>query len=202
MTQLETLQHARQYLDQLSQGVDPITQELLAREDPLAAARLQKCFAYVTGFLSQVIANEGRVVTQHNKKPPFFLSEEEAAQVVVTRWPIPIKLFVSKVNACVDTQVYSRLPSVIVTDWLVDEGYLIDVINAQNRYEILTTPLGQSIGITSEDRVTRAGVPFVMNLYNIDAQRFLLKNMRKIAATQAGPAQAAKHCAIAKNGQL
>mgnify|MGYP000712482164 FL=1 len=27
MTQLETMQHAKQYLDQLSNGTDPITQE-------------------------------------------------------------------------------------------------------------------------------------------------------------------------------
>lgn len=193
MTQLETLQHARQYLDQLSQGVDPITQELLPRENPLAAAHLQNYFAYVSDILCQVIANGGRVVTQHNKKPPFYISDEDAAQVTVTKWPISIKLFVASVNACVDTRAYSRLPSVLVTDWLMDEGYLIDVINERNRYERVTTPLGQSVGIRSEDRVTRAGVPFVMNLYDTDAQRFLLKNMQKIAATQAGPAQVDKH---------
>ena len=53
MTQLETMQHAKQYLDQLSNGTDPITQEPLKRDDPLATERLQKCFAYVSGILSQ-----------------------------------------------------------------------------------------------------------------------------------------------------
>lgn len=46
MTQLETMQHAKQYLDQLSNGTDPITQEPLKRDDPLATERLQKCFCY------------------------------------------------------------------------------------------------------------------------------------------------------------
>ena len=60
MTQLETMQHAKQYLDQLSNGTDPITQEPLKRDDPLATERLQKCFAYVSGILGQVIANGGK----------------------------------------------------------------------------------------------------------------------------------------------
>lgn len=51
MTQLETMQRAKQYLDKLSRGIDPITDTPLEREDPLAAARLQKCFEYVSGIL-------------------------------------------------------------------------------------------------------------------------------------------------------
>ena len=72
MTQLETMQHAKQYLDLLSNGIDPITQEPLKREDPLATERLQKCFAYVSGILGQVIANGGKIVARHHSgKRPF-----------------------------------------------------------------------------------------------------------------------------------
>ena len=173
MTQLETMQHAKQYLDLLSNGIDPITQEPLNREDPLATERLQKCFAYVSGILGQVIANGGKIVARHHSgKLPFALSEAALAQVAVSETPISIKSFAANVNACIDPQASRPLSPVTVTNWLVEEGYLTEITRAQNKRMRVASPLGQSIGITSEERVSRAGVPFMLNLYNEKAQRF------------------------------
>lgn len=187
MTQLETMQHAKQYLDQLSRGVDPITQEPLAREDPLATARLQKCFAYVSGILGQVIANGGQTASHRSGKPPFFITEEALAQVAVSETPIPIRAFAANVNACIDPQASRPLAPVIVTNWLVEEGYLTEITRAQNKHMRVASPLGQSLGITSEERVSRAGIPFMLNLYNEKAQRFLLSHLMEITAVQEPP---------------
>lgn len=123
MTQLETMQHAKQYLDQLSNGTDPITQEPLKRDDPLATERLQKCFAYVSGILGQVIANGGQILARHpSRKLPFSLSEEALAQVAISETPIPIKAFAANVNARIDPQASRPLSPVAVTNWLVEKG--------------------------------------------------------------------------------
>lgn len=188
MTQLETMQHAKQYLDLLSNGIDPITQEPLKREDPLATERLQKCFAYVSGILGQIIANGGKIVARHHSgKLPFALSEAALAQVAVSETPIPIKAFAANVNACIDPQASRPLSPVTVTNWLVEEGYLTEITRAQNKRMRVASPLGQSIGITSEERVSRAGVPFMLNLYNEKAQRFLLLHLQEITAGQQEP---------------
>lgn len=193
MTQLETMRRAKQYLDQLSQGIDPITREPIAREEPLAAERLQKCFSYVSGILGQVIANGGQVVPHRTGKLLFSITEEAVVQVAVSESPIPIKAFAANVNACIDAQTSRPLSPVTVTNWLVEEGYLTETTRAQNKRMRVVSPLGQSIGITSEERVSRAGVPFMLNLYNEKAQRFLLAHLPEITSAQAGPAPAGDH---------
>lgn len=188
MTQLETMQRAKQYLDKLSRGIDPITDTPLERDDPLAAARLQKCFEYVSGILGQVIANGGRIVSHHTGKAPFSIAEEALARVAVSETPIPIRAFTANINACIDTQAVRPLSPVTVTNWLVEEGYLKEITRAQNKRMRVASPLGQSIGITSEERVSRAGVPFLLNLYHEKAQRFLLAHLLEITAAQDGSA--------------
>lgn len=188
MTQLETMQRAKQYLDKLSRGIDPITDTPLERDDPLAAARLQKCFEYVSGILGQVIANGGRIVSRHTGKAPFSIAEEALARVAVSETPIPIRAFTANINACIDTQAVRPLSPVTVTNWLVEEGYLKEITRAQNKRMRVASPLGQSIGITSEERVSRAGVPFLLNLYHEKAQRFLLAHLLEITAAQDGSA--------------
>lgn len=188
MTQLETMQRAKQYLDKLSRGIDPITDTPLERDDPLAAARLQKCFEYVSGILGQVIANGGRIVSHHTGKAPFSIAEEALARVAVSETPIPIRAFTANINACIDTQAVRPLSPVTVTNWLVEEGYLKEITRAQNKRMRVASPLGQSIGIMSEERVSRAGVPFLLNLYHEKAQRFLLAHLLEITAAQDGSA--------------
>lgn len=92
MTQLETMQHAKQYLDQLSNGTDPITQEPLKRDDPLATERLQKCFAYVSGILGQVIANGGQILARHpSRKLPFPFQKRLSHRWPFLNPPFPLK---------------------------------------------------------------------------------------------------------------
>ena len=184
MTQLETMQRAKQYLDKLSRGIDPITDTPLERDDPLAAARLQKCFEYVSGILGQVIANGGRIVSHHTGKAPFSIAEEALARVAVSETPIPIRAFAANVNACIDTQAVRPLAPVTITNWLGEQGYLTEITRAQNKRMRVAAPRGLSIGIISEERVSRAGAPFMLNLYNENAQRFLLTHLLEITAAQ------------------
>lgn len=60
MTELETMQRAKMYLDKLAQGIDPISRQEIPKDSVLNNVRLARCFFYVSGILDQVIANGGR----------------------------------------------------------------------------------------------------------------------------------------------
>ena len=60
MTELETMQRAKMYLDKLAQGIDPISGQEIPNDSVLNNVRLARCFFYVSGILDQVIANGGR----------------------------------------------------------------------------------------------------------------------------------------------
>ena len=55
MTELETMQRAKMYMDKLAQGIDPITDRELPEDSALNNVRLARCFFYVSDVLGQVI---------------------------------------------------------------------------------------------------------------------------------------------------
>lgn len=73
MTELETMQRAKMYMDQLAPGIDPISGGRLPAGSGLDQQRLGRCFAYVSGVLQKVIENGG-VVGYREKTLEFALS--------------------------------------------------------------------------------------------------------------------------------
>ena len=54
MTELETMQRAKMYLDKLAEGTDPISGQPVPTGDSLANPRLSRCFQYVSGIFKMV----------------------------------------------------------------------------------------------------------------------------------------------------
>ena len=57
MNDLNTLMRAKMYMDQLAQGIDPISGQEMPDDSILNHVRLARCFFYVSGVLEQIIAN-------------------------------------------------------------------------------------------------------------------------------------------------
>ena len=50
MTELETMQRAKMYLDKLAQGIDPISGQEIPNDSVLNNVRLARCFSEQTKF--------------------------------------------------------------------------------------------------------------------------------------------------------
>ncbi|MBP5166657.1 MAG: hypothetical protein ILP09_05290 [Oscillospiraceae bacterium] len=48
MTELETLQRAKMYLDKLANGIDPLTDRPAGENDRIHQARISRCLFYVS----------------------------------------------------------------------------------------------------------------------------------------------------------
>ena len=68
MTELDILIHAKDYIDKLAQGIDPISGQEVPEDSVINQARLVRCFFYVSGVLQKVIDNGGTVVQPPKKK--------------------------------------------------------------------------------------------------------------------------------------
>ena len=86
MTELETMQRAKMYLDKLSRGIDPITDREMPEDAVLNNVRICRCLHYVSGVLEQVIANGGAI----GEKAPFAISRER--MVLYARIPVATSL--------------------------------------------------------------------------------------------------------------
>ncbi len=59
MTELETLERAKMYLEKLANGVNPIDGSRIPDEEVVNNVRLSRCFFYVADVLRHVFENGG-----------------------------------------------------------------------------------------------------------------------------------------------
>lgn len=174
MTELETLQRAKMYMDQLAQGVDPISQQELPYDSALNNVRLARCFFYVSGVLEQVIRNGGQVGSVH--KAEFAITPEQLSRVQPSPYPIRITEFADMLLQAVDGAAMKRLNAVKVTNWLVEKGFLVKETTPDGKTRRTPTAVGISLGMSSQLRQSPDG-EYLAIYYDTNAQQFLLDNL-------------------------
>ena len=177
MTELEMMQRAKMYMDQLAQGIDPISQQELPGDSVLNNVRLARCFFYVSGVLDQVIRNGGQV--NSGAKSDFSITPEQLAKVQLSPTPIRITEFADLLLQAVDGNTTKKPNVVRITNWLVDKGFLAKEIAPDGKSRRVPTAIGQSLGLSAQVRQSPDG-EYLAIFYDINAQQFLLDNLYAI----------------------
>ena len=185
-TELEKVQRARQYMEQLANGIDPISGRELPEDSALNQVRLSRCFFYAADILRQVEENGGQVQKARSggsHLPPFALPAELRAQIPIEPG-IMIKRFTESINALVDLEAMRRLKVTAFTEWLVEQGCLREDLVGDKRRKAVTDK-GRALGITNEDRQGQYG-GYTATLYSEEAQRWLIAHLDEIIAFSNG----------------
>ena len=182
MTELDILIHAKDYIDKLAQGIDPISGQEVPEDSVINQARLVRCFFYVSGVVQKVIDNGGTVVQPPKKKSGrayFQITDEMRKNVVYSSEPVMINRFLQQLNDMVDPNTTRRLSSTTVTGWLVEKGFLSVESDAKGHNRKIPTQAGTELGISTELRNGEYG-RYTAVLYNEDAQHFVIDHMEEI----------------------
>ena len=178
---LEMLKRAKQYMEQLANGIDPISGIEIPGDAVLNNVRLSRCFFYVADVLRQTIEAGGKVAKESKpKKLPFHMTEEEKARVALSDEPLYISHFCERLNAEIDTDNVRKCPSSAFGKWLLDKGFL-DIETIDGTAHKKASALGESIGIVARPSTYSTGNAY-MHTYNREAQQFLLDNLGEIIA--------------------
>lgn len=94
--------------------------------------------------------------------------------------PIPISRITDLINSIIVRMSIKKLTASKVADWLVKTEYLKLVIDSEGKSSKFPTEKGTALGITSELRTRQYGQSCYTNLYNREAQEFLLDNIDEI----------------------
>lgn len=175
MTELETMQRAKMYMDKLAQGVDPITGQELPEDSALNNVRLARCFFYVSDVLGQVIANGG-VIGARPKLLPFAITEQQLARVRVSQEPVRVTQLVEMISTAVDNPQMKKLSTTAITDWLLGKGFLEKQTTPDGKSRRVPTASGRMIGLSTETRQGQYG-EYLAVFYNAEAQQFVLDNL-------------------------
>ena len=181
MTEIETMQHAKNYIDKLANGIDPLTDEIIKDDSVINNVRISRCLFYVSNVLQGVINNGGAVGrTVKPQKIAFSITDEQCSKILITQDPVGVSIISKRIGEVLDENV-KTLPAVHIANWLVDNGYLVENIYSGSKKKV-TTPKGEHLGILTIDAVNPQGVPYKKNIYDANAQKFIISNLNKIAA--------------------
>lgn len=181
MTELETMQRAKMYMDKLANGIDPIKDTELPGDSALNNVRLARCFFYVSDVLGRVIENGGNVGAKPKtpKLPEFSATAEAVARVPISQEPLRITQFVEHINAVLGNPQMKKLSTTTITNWLLSKGILEKRAGADGNAQRLPTETGIMLGLFMEVRRGQYG-EYTAVLYGAEAQKFILDNLEAI----------------------
>lgn len=179
MTELEKLERAKMYIDKLANGIDPLTDLKMAEDETLNQVRISRCLFYVSEVLGRVIDNGGDVGKKiYVKQTPFNITPKQIEQVEISEQPVGVSIIAKRISEVLDEST-KKIPATHISNWLLQNGYLTENIYA-NKKEKVSTAKGEALGIITVDGVSSQGLPYRKNIYNADAQRFVINNIKKI----------------------
>ena len=178
MTELEIMQRAKMYMDKLSRGIDPISDQSLPNDTALNNQRLQKCFAYVAGVLDKTIQNGGEI-RSYDDREPFYATAEQLAKVQPFAEPATISQLVDRINEAVASPNMRKLSATMLTNWLLDKGFLVKALRADGKSQRLPSESGYLLGISGR-QVSGLRGEYTQVIYGPTAQQFLLDNLPTI----------------------
>lgn len=180
-------------MDMLSNGIDPISGELVKNDSTFQQERLQKCFSFVSEILDEIIKTNGIVTLpatefSHGyeavkKKSVFSLNQQQRNSIRVTNNPIIPSAFIKNINSVVDSDNMEKLSLITINKWLLKQGYLTEskVPTVINKNVKTVTPLSTQIGVIEQTVVDpKTGEAKTQLLFSRQAQEFILDNIESI----------------------
>lgn len=151
MTDLEIMQHAKEYLDKLARGIDPLTGREVPEGEIINNVRISRCLFYVSDVLRQVIENGGIQVksVKSSAKAPFALSFEGRARYPFGDWPATVSVIAQRLNELVDLSTMQKLKTTSITAFLMQSGLLFEEESPNGSKNKRPTEAGKSLGITT-----------------------------------------------------
>jgi len=174
MTELEKIKRAKTYIEKLANGIDPITENEIPDDSVLNNERILKCFSYVADILQQVAENGGVGRVARNK---FEITQEQKIHIPLSNTPVPVSVLCDNISSVVELAVYRRLSHNKVAEWLAEKGYLQNISGSKRK---TLTDKSSMIGITREERISQQGKPYTANVYNKEAQQFIIDHLDEI----------------------
>ena len=167
MTEKEIIKHAKDYIDSLANGTNPLTGEPVNESDVVNNVRISRCLFYVSGILEKVLNGE-RNILPRVKKSKF--SE-----------PILVSDVVKRIAALSESENMRKFPTSKITKWLLKNGFLEERENKLGKIKKYVTSAGEEIGLYQEEREGQYG-RYVVTLYTTSAQHFVIDNLEAILA--------------------
>ena len=180
MIEIEKIAYAKSYIEQLANGINPLTNQPVPDADSVNNIHISRCLFYVSDILRQVIENGGVAKKKtRTLKQPFHLSFENRLKFQFSDTPIPITEITKRINDLIDSDKMSKLSYKYIIQWLIELEALSVQTDASGKSVRRPTRMGQDLGISVEQRYGQNGI-YSVTVYHLSAQRIILDNLDAI----------------------
>lgn len=176
MTELETIERARIYLDKLANGIDPLTDLPVPEGDVINQVRISRCLFFAADVLRRVVENGGITPPRGKRKSSFMITPEQLQRVRFSVEPLRITELCKRINDAAEQEDGKRLTNAVVLEWLEAIGMLEKREDREGKRSRRPTEAGRQLGIIEEERTGTYGT-YIAVLYTEEAQHFIVDNL-------------------------
>lgn len=170
---LELLNHAKDYIEKMAKGINPLTNETIPDNELINNVRISRCLFYVNDILGEVLENGG-INNKKNKKTPFTITKEKLSKFEYSQSPIPVSKIAEKLNELNPNTNMVKLRGTNIANWLVSMGILRE-IQDKGKNKKIPTKTGEDMGLSLEQRIGYTGEYYIVQ-YPIQMQEFIIDN--------------------------
>lgn len=186
MTELEKIKRAKQYMEKLANGINPLDDTMTPDGDVINNVRISRCLFFVSEVLRQVIENGGIDPPSAEKKLspiPLSIPLEDRCRFHYSEIPISASEIAKRINMLATAENMKKITYSAILNWLTEIGMMEGKFTAAGKYTKRPTETGRKSGISVEERTGRDG-PYRIVVYNSEAQHFILDNLDAILALE------------------
>ena len=175
MNEIDKMKKAKYYMDLLSDGIDPATNQEI-NTCTMKNQDIIECLKYISKIIACDIGFIENKKLNKQKGNSFFITEEQRSQLQVSSSALKVSEIANEINRVTEANGTKKLSAANINDWLESIGLL-------EKSEICSrkvTKKGSSMGITSEYRRSHDGNEYYLNFYKTETQTFIYEHISDI----------------------
>lgn len=169
----------RYYANSLMNGIDPTSRGQFVEDTVMNIPKIKKYNEDVCNLIDSMIVAITSAGERQKGKIPFFILKEDRESFSYFEKPVSISEFCNCMNKFVLPGMV-KLRATDLTSGLLNLGYLMEISIDDEKSFKAPTLAGASLGIIEEKRTNSYGNSYSVNLYNIDAQKYIVEELAGI----------------------
>lgn len=177
MTELDILKHAQEYIEKMSKGINPLSDEPVPDGDLIKQEKISQCLTYVSGVLADEIKMRSfeEYVPRRRGRKPFEISDEKKQLLVPLDHDAYLKEIVDVIKSVANESGYYKFQAKWINDYFLYIGFL----TMKGKYKVPTKD-GEMLGIISHLKTIEKIGEYYVNTYSPYAQQFIFDNIDSI----------------------
>lgn len=196
MEKIELIERAKMYLKLLSDGVHPVSGELIPDDSAFMDEKVKRCFLFISQILDEYVelsekverleADKEKATVVIAKKQEFSITQEQCDSIKLSKEPLTVLAFMKNVNSVIDSDNMEKLSSTRINKWLSEKGLVTTekVQTVVNKTVYKPSDFATRIGIVEEEFVDKkSGEVKAQIKLSESAQLFIIENLEEIIST-------------------